>query len=504
MENMVKSMYDLIVKTSTELASDVAEAIAKGMNEELEGTEAAAAMSTIAKNIFMSKDLQGPICQDTGMPAFYIKTPINYDQSKLIGAIKEALILATENGKLRPNTVHSLTGKNSGNNLGDGAPIINFEQWDKDEVEVRMMLKGGGSENKSVQYSLPGDFGVLGKGGRNLDGVRKAILHAVWSAQGQGCSSGFLGVGIGSDRMNSYGLAKKQLLRKLDDTNPVEELAGLEDYIMEAGNKLDIGPMGFGGKKTLLGCKIGAYHRLPASFFVSVAYNCWAFRRLGVVMDATTGETKSWLYRDKEVEIKGEGIKITGKEKVITMPMSEADARDLKVGDIVLLNGDMFTGRDAMHGYLIDNDAPVDLNGQVIYHCGPIVIKEEGKWVIKAAGPTTSIREEPYQAPVMEKFGIRGVIGKGGMGQKTLDGLKKTGGVYLHAIGGAAQYYGETIKEVLDVYMLEEFGIPEAMWHMRVENFPVIVTMDSHGNSMHAEVLEKSKKNLAEFAEKVF
>jgi len=504
MDQLTQSMYDLIVTTSTQLASDVAEAIAFGKTKEESGSRAAAAMSTVARNIIMAKDLTGPICQDTGMPTFYIHTPVNYDQLQLRKAIEQALIRATENGKLRPNAVDSITGKNSGNNLGAGAPVIHFEQWEHDEIEVKLILKGGGCENKSTQYSLPNEFPALGKAGRNLDGIRKAILHAVFAAQGQGCSSGFIGVGVGGDRTSSYDLAKQQLFRKLDDKNPDTDLAKMEDYILDAANQLDIGPMGFGGSQTLLGCKIASYHRLPASFFVSVAYNCWAFRRLGIVLDTGSGDIKKWLYRDKEVAIEGEGIKITGKEKVLTTPLSEDQVRDLKVGDIVLLNGDMFTGRDAMHGYLIENDAPVDLNGSVIYHCGPIVIKEDGKWSIKAAGPTTSIREEPYQADVIEKFKIRGVIGKGGMGQKTLDGLKKTGAVYLHAIGGAAQYYGDTIKTVKDVYMLEEFGVPEAMWHMWVENFPVIVTMDSHGNSLHDDVLKKSKKNLEAFAGKVF
>ena len=504
MENLVESMYELIVKTSTELASDVTEALAMAKLKEEAGSRAAAAMSTVAKNILMAKENIGPICQDTGMPTFYIHTPIGYNQINLRKAIEEALVLATKNGKLRPNAVDSITGKNSGNNLGAGAPVIHFEQWEKADVELRLILKGGGCENKSTQYTIPTDLPVLGKAGRNLDGIRKAILHAVWAAQGQGCSAGFIGVGVGGDRTSSYDLAKQQLFRKVDDTNPDPTLAKLENYIMEAANKLDIGPMGFGGRQTLMGCKIGSYHRLPASFFISVAYNCWAFRRLGIVLDAQTGKIKNWLYRDKEVKIEGEGIKITGKEKVLTMPLKEKDVRELKVGDIVLLNGDMYTGRDALHGYLIDHDSPVDLDGGVIYHCGPIVIKENGKWKIVAAGPTTSIREEPYQADVIEKFKVRGVIGKGGMGQKTLEGLKKTGAVYLHAIGGAAQYYGETIKEVKDVYFLEEFGVPEAMWHMKVENFPVIVTMDAHGNSLHADVAEKSKKNLEKFAGKVF
>jgi len=147
----------------------------------------------------------------------------------------------------------------------------------------------------------------------------------------------------------------------------------------------------------------------------------------------------------------------------------------------------MYTGRDAVHAHLMKHAPPVDLTGAIIYHCGPVMLMENGEWKVKAAGPTTSIREEPYQAEVMRRYGIRAVIGKGGMGPKTLAGLKEVGGIYLHAIGGAAQVYARTVQKVLDVHLIE-FGIPEAMWHLKVHDFAAIVTMDSHGNSLHAEV----------------
>ena len=178
-------------------------------------------------------------------------------------------------------------------------------------------------------------------------------------------------------------------------------------------------------------------------------------------------------------------------------PLTEAQMRGLKVGDVVVLNGPMFTGRDALHKYLADHDSPVDLNGAVIYHCGPVILKDEdGKWHVKAAGPTTSIREEPYQADLLRKFGIRAVIGKGGMGKKTLKGLEEVGAVYLNAIGGAAQFYAEKITDVTGVDFLEEFGIPEAMWHLQANGFVAVVTMDSHGNSLHAEVEQESGAKL--------
>ncbi|MGO4275035.1 FumA C-terminus/TtdB family hydratase beta subunit, partial [Paenibacillus sp. TAF58] len=331
-----------------------------------------------------------------------------------------------------------------------------------------------------IQYSLPADLEGIGKAGRDLDGIRKCVMHAVYQAQGQGCSAGFIGVGIGGDRTSGYELAKHQLFRHVDDVNPHLELRKVEEYVMEHANTLGIGTMGFGGQVTLLGCKVGVMNRLPASFFVSVAYNCWAFRRQGVVLNAETGEINGWSYpRGTEVsfqeafEASAEEAKNTPKEErreiVLTTPISEEQIRSLKVGDVVVINGTMHTGRDALHKYLMDHDAPVDLNGAAIYHCGPVMSKDEaGEWHVKAAGPTTSIREEPYQGDIIKKFGIRAVIGKGGMGPKTLAALKEHGGVYLNAIGGAAQYYAQCFKKVEGVdYM--EFGIPEAMWHLETE-----------------------------------
>ena len=177
-------------------------------------------------------------------------------------------------------------------------------------------------------------------------------------------------------------------------------------------------------------------------------------------------------------------------------PYTEEKIRVLKMGDMVHLTGVVYTGRDAVHRYLHEGGKPpVSLTEQIIYHCGPVVIKEKGTWVVKAAGPTTSAREEPYQGDLIEKYRLRAVIGKGGMGPKTLEACKRVGCVYLHAVGGAAQVLAECVTEVLGVY-LEEFGSPEAIWALRVKDFPTVVTMDAHGNSLHAAVLEDSKERL--------
>ena len=244
-----------------------------------------------------------------------------------------------------------------------------------------------------------------------------------------------------------------------------------------------------------------AANRLPASFFVSVAYDCWAFRRLGVRLDAASGAITRWLYRDPERNVEkmaqAEGFALTGREVVLRAPVTEEAARALKVGDVVLIDGDMYTGRDAVHAYLMKNPPPVDLHGAVLYHCGPVMLKEGEQWKVKAAGPTTSIREEPYQAEVIRNNGVRVVIGKGGMGPKTLAALKEYGAVYLNGIGGAAQYYARTIEKVLGVHLME-FGIPEAMWHLKANHFAAIVTMDAHGNSLHAEVEKTTAAKLGE------
>ncbi len=488
-----ESMLELIIQTSTNLPPDVRAAMAQALRSETSSTQAGQALAIIGQNIDMAYEDEGAICQDTGFPTFEIKTPIGANQILMKKEIFEAVAEATRRGKLRPNSVDSITGKNSGNNLGPDSPVLHFEQWEKPEIEVRLILKGGGCENKNIQYSVPCSLEHLGRADRDLEGVRKCILHAVWQAQGQGCGPGAIGVCIGSDRSTGYHLAKLQLFRPLDDTNPDPRLAELERRIMDDANKLGVGTMGFGGRATLIGCKITAANRLPASFFVSVAYDCWAFRRLGVLLDAQTGAITNWLYRDPERRVErlireGEGFKLTGREVRLEPPLSEQKVRALKVGDVVLINGPMVTARDAAHDYLLHHDSPCDLRGAVLYHCGPVVMKEGELWRVTAAGPTTSIREEPYEAEIIKRYGIRAVMGKGGMGKKTLAALKEHGAVYLHAIGGAAQFYARALK-VTGVDLLDELGSPEAMWHFEARNFVAIVTMDAHGSSLHEDVL---------------
>jgi fumarate hydratase class I len=499
----LESVLALIIRTSTDLPPDVRVAMKAAMTAESPGTQSAQALSIIAQNIDQAAECEGAICQDTGMPTFEVTTPVGANQIVMKAKIREAIAEATRRGKLRPNSVDSLTGENSGTNLGPGTPIIHFDQWDRDEIEVKLILKGGGCENMNAQYSLPTELTGLGRADRTLEGVRKCILHAVWNAQGKGCAPGAIGVCIGGDRTSGYVQAKEQLFRTLDDVNPDGRLAQLEASIMGEVNKLGIGAMGFGGRTSLIGCKIGVLNRLPASFFVSVAYDCWAFRRLGVVLDAQTGEITRWLYRDASTPIAAmadqAGVQRTGRELTLKTPLTEEQMRTLKVGDVVLVSGRIYTGRDAVHAHLMKHQPPVDLNGSVLYHCGPVVAKTGDQWRVTAAGPTTSIREEPYQADIIKRYGVRAVVGKGGMGAKTLAALKEAGAVYLNAVGGAAQFYARAIDRV-DGGSLMEFGTPEAMWHLQVTDFPAIVTMDAHGNSLHKDVEQESARELAAMA----
>ncbi|TNF30107.1 MAG: fumarate hydratase [Deltaproteobacteria bacterium] len=285
-------MLELIRVTSTVIPDDVQKVILESLKKEKEGTSAEYAMKIIEANIELAKKKSQPMCQDTGTILFFIEHPAGYHQNEFKKVVEKAVVEATKKGYLRQNSVDTLTGANNTMNIGLGHPSFHFHEHNKNTVEVKLMLKGGGCENVGAQYALPH---TALDAGRDLKGVRKVILDAIVKAQGKGCGPGVLGVTIGGDRGAGFIDSKEQLLRKLDDSNSIPELDALERDIVETANKLGIGPMGFGGKTTLLGCKIGVLNRLPASYFVSVSYMCWAFRRQGVVLGANN-EIKKWLY----------------------------------------------------------------------------------------------------------------------------------------------------------------------------------------------------------------
>jgi len=292
MNGLKQVLIELIRRTSVEVPDDVYKSIIKALENEKKGTIAESALKIIDKNIELAKRKSQPLCQDTGSVLFYVDCPIGMNQIDFEETAKVAVKEATAKGYLRQNSVDSITGKNDGTNVGPGSPVLHFHQHNSENIIVKLVLKGGGCENVGAQYSLP--YEKL-KASRDLNGCRKVILDAVLQAQGKGCGPGVLGVCIGGDRATGYEYSKRQLLRKLDDRNPDSRLDALEQDILNTANELGIGPMGFGGKTTLLGVKICAINRVPASFFVSVSYMCWAFRRQGFVLDSNNN-IKEWLY----------------------------------------------------------------------------------------------------------------------------------------------------------------------------------------------------------------
>jgi fumarate hydratase class I len=287
-----KNILELIRRTTADLPRDVALALERARRGERQSSSARWALDTILENIRLARKRGAPLCQDTGTLIFYCRAPVGFNGIALSAAIRSAVRRATRLGCLRQNTIHTLTDKSSVDNIGPGAPVIHIEQVPGKLVDIRLVMKGGGSENVSVQYSLP-DARL--QAGRDWDGVRRCALDAVLRAQGNGCAPGVLGIGVGGDRASGAELAKRQLLRLLGDHNPDPRLGRLEKQIFSEANKAGIGPMGFGGRTTLLGVKIGAMSRLPASYFVSVAYMCWAFRRRGVALE-TDGCVRRWMY----------------------------------------------------------------------------------------------------------------------------------------------------------------------------------------------------------------
>lgn len=273
--NTVEKLAGLIRETSSSLPEDVESALAKAKRRDQGGSSASVVLGTVLDNVRLARKLGAPLCQDTGTLAFYIDASLRRKVSPAV--VKKAVALATTRGYLRKNCIDSVTGKSYDDNCADGAPVIHYVDWQKPGC-VTLVMKGGGSENMSRQYSLP-DASLAA--GRDLVGVRKCILDAVRKAQGFGCAPGILGVCIGGDRATAYEVAKEQLLRSLDASGESSDsvLRRLEKSILRESNSLGIGPMGLGGKTTLLGVRIASRPRVPASFFVTVAYMCWACRR---------------------------------------------------------------------------------------------------------------------------------------------------------------------------------------------------------------------------------
>ncbi|OGL47010.1 MAG: fumarate hydratase [Candidatus Schekmanbacteria bacterium RBG_13_48_7] len=277
---LVDAIFSLVKKCSTDLPPDVEDALRKAKDLEDPGSPAESALKTMLENVELSRTQTIPICQDTGTPVFYVYYPTGTSTLPVTDAIHKGVQKATKESILRPNAVDPVTGTNSGNNCGIGFPSITFVEENRDDLKISLMLKGGGSENCGAQYRLP-DAAL--KAGRDLNGVKNCVYHAIHAAQGKGCAPGIVGIGIGGDRGSSYLASKKVLFRKFEDNNDDPVLANLEKEIYKNLNELGIGPMGFGGKTTVLGVKAAKMHRVPASFFVSITYMCWACRRYSMI-----------------------------------------------------------------------------------------------------------------------------------------------------------------------------------------------------------------------------
>ena len=287
--NWTETLAELIRRTTSDLPSDVEAALQAADAAEVPQSQAAVLLHALTENTALARAQATPLCQDTGTLTFFWQVPHGEDAQALEAAAREAVALATRRGWLRRNTIDTLSGRSVDTNVAEGCPVCHFEQGTSDAVEVWLLQKGGGSENMSAQFSLPDE--ALGAG-RDLDGVRRCVLQAVWRAQGFGCAPGILGVCVGADRAEGFLTAKRQLLRPLGDASPEPDVAALERRVLAEANALGIGPMGMGGKTTLLGVKIAVRTRLPASYFVTVAYMCWACRRRGVRVD---GDRIEWL-----------------------------------------------------------------------------------------------------------------------------------------------------------------------------------------------------------------
>jgi fumarate hydratase class I len=281
MTDLTDHFVELIRRAATDLPPDVEQALVDAKQQEEPGSAAESALEMILRNVALARAQSTPVCQDTGTPIFEIYYPVGVSTSEIASYVNQACVAATERSYLRPNAVDSLTGKNSGNNTGLDFPTLHFHEWNDQSIHAELLLKGGGSENVGAQYKLPD--GKLGAG-RDLEGVRKVVLDAVYQAQGKGCAPGILGICLGGDRGSGYVKAKQALLRLLNEPNDNPTLAAFEQRLLSDINELGIGPMGFGGRTTVLGVKVAVQHRLPACYFVSVAYMCWAARRATMVI----------------------------------------------------------------------------------------------------------------------------------------------------------------------------------------------------------------------------
>ena len=463
-----------LVRTAvTTLPLDVVAALHKALEEET--TEVAKVqLRTILENIKLSESEGLPMCQDTGVPIFFVAGP---NEPSVEEGIIQGVSRATREVPLRPNVVDPIGRQNRGDNLGTDMPNIHFERSKGNFLEITYLPKGAGSENMSVLRMLNPSQGV--------EGIRDAVLDAVVKAEGKPCPPTIVGIGIGGTSDHALLLAKRALLRPLDVPNPDPMLAGLEKDLYEMLNRTGIGPMGLGGRTTVLGVRIekaACPHRL-----------------------LTSGDQSAMLGRTPlhgphisrwQGQIPHGGIPV-----MLRTPISESDVRDLQLGEEVRLSGTAFTARDEAHLRALEmahkgEDLPFKLEEMMVFHCGPIMEKQGEGWRLVAAGPTTSARMNDMEPEFIRRFRPRAIIGKGGMSRPTAEAMKEIGCVYLAFTGGAAVVAAKGITSVKGVHWYD-LGMPEAVWEMEMNGFgPVIVAMDANGNSIYDQVAKDVSANL--------
>ncbi len=477
---------EMIKQAETRLSPDVVKALVCARDAETDKT-ATAQLDAILENISIADERGIPMCQDTGILVFFVE--IGRDASIVLDldwAIRQGVKQATNSVPLRPNAVEPLTRQNSGDNTGDGLPDINYSFKDGTTITITVAPKGAGSENMSAFAMLkPSQVGS----------VKEFVVETVQKAGGMPCPPIIVGVGIGGSFDKSARLAKHSLLRSL---------GGMDEYeleILQAINSLGIGPMGLGGRTTALAVHVEKAHCHTASLPVAVNIQCWANRHASVTLDAGHDlthlseqyktryhPTEPYMTRHHQAEPHMTGQDVSHH---LTMPLGRDDIMDLQAGDIVYLSGTIYTARDEAHLRILEltdegKPLPFDLEGAALYHCGPLMQKDEGGWRTVAAGPTTSARMTDMTPQVLDNYNVRAIIGKGGM--KNIAPVLEDRCVYLAYTGGCAALAVDMIKDVRDVHWLD-LGMPEAVWVLEVENFgPLVVGVDAKGRDLYEEV----------------
>lgn len=482
------AVEEIIRQAETRLPLDVIEGLVSARDAETNKT-ATSQLDAILENISIADDRAIPMCQDTGILVFFVEigrdAHIGFD---LDGAIRQGVKQATNSVPLRPNAVEPLTRQNSGDNTGDGLPDINYSFKDDKAIIITVAPKGAGSENMSAFRMLrPSQVGS----------VKEFVVETVLKAGGMPCPPIIVGIGIGGSFDKSARLAKRSLLRNLEDMDEYE----LE--ILEAINSLGIGPMGLGGRTTALAVHVEKAHCHTASLPVAVNIQCWANRHASVTLEAghdmahlaEQHTNKHRLTEPDMTEHHPIEQHMTGQDMTehhMAIPLARDDIIELQAGDIVYLSGTIYTARDEAHLRILEltdegKPLPFDLEGAALYHCGPLMQKDEDGWRTVAAGPTTSARMTDMTPQVLDNYNVRAIIGKGGM--KNIAPVLEDRCVYLAYTGGCAALAVDMIKDVRDVHWLD-MGMPEAVWVLEVESFgPLVVGVDAKGRDLYEEII---------------